>query len=389
MLRRHVKRQGALISLVDFDGLTIFENAKDTYTCIPLFAIQEQPESIKIIRVDSDPDTALNELNGAGIYWVPKTRLQHEVWLSCPEKELDIVSRLSAKWPSLGVFLNGHIFSGIKFGYNKAFVLPYRKALEIETKAPEEASLLRPALGGMEIRRYRINSDNARVIAIPSGWTRKQFKDKDKNTLAEREAWNLFTDNYPHIAAHLAPHEEHCRKRQDQGEFWWELRPCSYYAWFEKDKIVYPDICKHPRFYLDNKRSYLKNTAYMLGSGDPYLLALLNSKLFWFLISHISIPFGVRAGKIRYRLIYQYMERVPIRTIDPNKTTDKNQHNQISELAQRMLGLHERLPQAQGHDHTLLQRQIEATDQEIDRLVYELYGLSEEEISTVEEYLGG
>jgi len=32
----------------------------------------------------------------------------------------------------------------------------------------------------------------------------------------------------------------------------------------------------------------------------------------------------------------------------------------------------------------LLQRQIEATDKQIDRLVYELYGLTEEEIGIVE-----
>ena len=33
---------------------------------------------------------------------------------------------------------------------------------------------------------------------------------------------------------------------------------------------------------------------------------------------------------------------------------------------------------------TVLQRQIEATDREIDRLVYELYGLTDEEIAVVE-----
>lgn len=37
-----------------------------------------------------------------------------------------------------------------------------------------------------------------------------------------------------------------------------------------------------------------------------------------------------------------------------------------------------------GHDKTLLGRQIEATDRQIDRLVYELYGLTEDEIGIVE-----
>jgi hypothetical protein len=37
------------------------------------------------------------------------------------------------------------------------------------------------------------------------------------------------------------------------------------------------------------------------------------------------------------------------------------------------------------HEKTAIQRQIEATDGQIDRLVYELYGLTEEEIGIVEE----
>jgi hypothetical protein len=40
-------------------------------------------------------------------------------------------------------------------------------------------------------------------------------------------------------------------------------------------------------------------------------------------------------------------------------------------------------------DTTAIQRQIDATDQRIDRLVYELYGLTDEEIGIVEEAMGG
>jgi hypothetical protein len=49
----------------------------------------------------------------------------------------------------------------------------------------------------------------------------------------------------------------------------------------------------------------LSDTAYALGTDDKYLLGILNSRVFWFAISHISIPFGIRAGVFRYRLIYQ------------------------------------------------------------------------------------
>ena len=49
-----------------------------------------------------------------------------------------------------------------------------------------------------------------------------------------------------------------------------------------------------------------------------------------------------------------------------------------------------RLPKAKTQrDRELLQRQINATDQEIDKLVYELYGLTDEEIGIVEEATRG
>ena len=56
------------------------------------------------------------------------------------------------------------------------------------------------------------------------------------------------------------------------------------------------------------------------------------------------------------------------------------------ELIRVLCCLNKRLHDAKlEHEKTLLQRQIEATDVSIDKLVYELYGLTEEEIGIVEE----
>ena len=50
-----------------------------------------------------------------------------------------------------------------------------------------------------------------------------------------------------------------------------------------------------------------------------------------------------------------------------------------------MLDFHKRLMDAKtDQEKTVLQRQIEATDREIDQLVYELYGLTEDEIKIIE-----
>ena len=60
-------------------------------------------------------------------------------------------------------------------------------------------------------------------------------------------------------------------------------------------------------------------------------------------------------------------------------------HDQMVALVEWMLDLLKRLAAAQlQQEKTMLQRQIETTDAQIDKLVYELYGLAEEEIAIVE-----
>ena len=203
--------------------------------------------------------------------------------------------------------------------------------------------------------------------------------------LSEKEAWNWLQKEHPKVSQHLEPFTVACQKRQDQGEYWWELRSCDYYQYFEQSKIIFPDICKGPRFFLDRSGVYLANTGYILGVDDPYLLGILNSRVFWFAISHISIPFGVRAGEYRYRLIYQYMEKVPIKELHVGNELDQVKGIKLRDLVGQMLGLNEKRPLVNApHDQTRLQRQIEATDWEIDRLVYDLYELTDEEIAIVE-----
>jgi hypothetical protein len=66
-------------------------------------------------------------------------------------------------------------------------------------------------------------------------------------------------------------------------------------------------------------------------------------------------------------------------------TADKSRHDRTVEMVEQMLALHEQLASAKTeHEKTAIQRQIDATDKQIDQLVYELYGLTEEEIKIVE-----
>jgi hypothetical protein len=80
------------------------------------------------------------------------------------------------------------------------------------------------------------------------------------------------------------------------------------------------------------------------------------------------------------------MEQVPIRLIDFTNPADKARHERMVGLVEQMLNLHQRLAgESVPQTRTVLQRQIEATDRQIDLLVYELYGLTEEEIKIVED----
>jgi len=82
----------------------------------------------------------------------------------------------------------------------------------------------------------------------------------------------------------------------------------------------------------------------------------------------------------------QALERLPFRAINFADPADDARHAHLIELVEVMLDLHRRLAAAKTpQDRTVLQRQIEAADQQIDLLVYELYNLTDDEIRIVEE----
>ncbi len=107
-----------------------------------------------------------------------------------------------------------------------------------------------------------------------------------------------------------------------------------------------------------------------------YLLGLLNSKMYQWRFKLTSTNNNVGTNEL---------ESMPFRTIDFMIDADRNYHNGLVLLVERNLSLHILLNEAQtSHDRTVLQRQIDATDRQIDLLVYELYGLTAEEIAIVE-----
>ncbi len=386
-LRRTLKKYAAVLRIVDFGGLPIFANAKDTYVCIPLLAKNGRPIRVEISRVSSQEIRNLKEHAPVNYYTVPHERLSPEAWSLKSDKEAVVFDKVMKAGKPLGEYVERKLFYGLKTGLNEAFEITGAQRAALIKASPPSKALIKQFLGGQDIRRFLINDEGRYLIVIPCGWTRRELARAKKGStqLTEREAWNWFSGEFENVANHLTRFEDALRKRQDKGDFWWELRPCDYYAYFDSPKIIFPDICKGPRFFLDRSGIYLANTAYCLGIDDPYLLSILNSRLFWFAISNISIPFGIRAGQYRYRLIYQYMEKVPIHVIDYSSPAEVALHDRLVDLANQMQKLYKQLHEVKTpHEKVSIERRIDASDKEIDHVVYKLYGITREENKIIE-----
>ncbi|MFB3897256.1 MAG: Eco57I restriction-modification methylase domain-containing protein, partial [bacterium] len=169
---------------------------------------------------------------------------------------------------------------------------------------------------------------------------------------------------------------------------WW----CPELAGYRKSSLEIPKIVvqyirklslsKRIIAALDEKGIYypLNNYSYIaqkdLSYSLKYILGLLNSSLLNYYFANTFIDYNIKPT---------YLQQLPIKPIDFSDPKDKSKHDRMVELVDRMLTLHKQLASTKTPDErTALQRHIDATDSQIDRLVYELYGLTEEEIKIVE-----
>lgn len=115
--------------------------------------------------------------------------------------------------------------------------------------------------------------------------------------------------------------------------------------------------------------------------GDLYLLGLINSKLiayFW------RVMFADFKRSFPQVTIFS-LSQIPIRTIDFSDPADKTRHDRVVALVEQMLVLNKQLVAARTPgERARLERLIGAADRQIDRLVYEIYGLTDAEVETVE-----
>ena len=285
-----------------------------------------------------------------------------------------LLCKLRGKGIPLGEYSNGNIFRGILTGFNEAFVISTDKRNELIANDANCEKLIKPFLAGKDIKRYNVPNINDWIILIPKGFTIRRNLPPDNpkhideptpryGVMPYNDAWEWFDKAFPAIAAHLLQFEDKAEKRTDKGDFWWELRACDYYAEFENMKIVWPETSLDNQFTLVDSGIYLNKTTFFIPSGNLFLLGLMNSSLAKFYLG--SIVSKMRGGY--FSLSKAYVESFPI-AID----------TQLCAIIETLVG------QLLSNRKDVPNTDTAPLESEIDRLVYQLYGLTEEEIKIVE-----
>ena len=156
------------------------------------------------------------------------------------------------------------------------------------------------------------------------------------------------------------------------------------FIWFEKDRILLRRLVNRQQRLMASmaKETFItnKNLYSILARNEVDLrliLGILNSKI----ISYLYIKQITQAVKDDFpQVTIKDILSLPFPSI-----ISPQYSNRMVALVENMLALHKRLAAAGSpQEKELLQRQIAYTDREIDALVYELYGLTDEEIRIVE-----
>ena len=282
------------------------------------------------------------------------------------------------------------IFQGIKTSADKIYIVEEleRKdnkvkifSRQTETEHWLDSELLHPLVKGGDSKRYSLQKTN-RLLLFPYA------KQSDKGITLVPES--VMKTNYSLTWQYLLENKAYLENREDgkmKGSKWHAYIYPKNFDVISLPKIFTPDIAAQSSFSIDlSGECYFTGGAAggygVLVSPDfnrEYMLGLLNSKLLeWFL--H-KIATSMRGGWFSYES--RFIKNLPIRSINFSDPAEKAMHDKLVSLVERMLELHKRSPRT-PQDQEMVKREIESTDTRIDKLVYELYGLSEEEIRIVE-----
>jgi adenine-specific DNA-methyltransferase len=199
---------------------------------------------------------------------------------------------------------------------------------------------------------------------------------------------------HPTMAKHLARFKailDSRRETRNGGIRWWHLHwPRSEHLW-RADKLVAIQMAIRPSFATLFGVSYVPfSTNVFIADRETkedlrYLCGLLNSRVLWAWFVHHAKRRG-----IGLELNGHTLERVPIRRIRFDHSTDKSHHDTLVSLVQRRMDieLQRRVQSIDDNAVAFLDVQIHEIEGQIDSLVASLYDLDSADLGIVTELTG-
>jgi adenine-specific DNA-methyltransferase len=338
--------------IIDFGDLPVFDEAT-TYPSIIQMKKASPLEQFNAININTlDFPSGLAEYIDKNKMVILAQDLQPEGWTLSSSKVQKLLSKIKSKGVPLSEFVNGKIYRGVLTGLNEAFVIDKATYDRLIAEDPNSSEIIKPFFAGRDIKRYQQPLNDKYLIFARRGIDIEKYQ----AVLRHLEKYKTQLEPKP------KNHSGDWLGRKPGAYKWYEIQDAvDYYEEFEKEKIVYPNICKQPEFTIVEKGYYTNQKCFIITHFTTSLLAFLNSKLCFFLFKSI-LP------KLRgdfYEPSYIYFKDFPIVPISSDH---------LENITQLILAAKKLNPSA---DTTDLEHQI-------DQLVYQLYDLTEEEIKIVE-----
>ncbi len=351
LLKAHFMKSLQPITLLNIEDVQIFEEATVESNIITLQK-RRLTDTFSVVNLSSDYMLGASlsdyfDLNHFE-FAVPKT----SEWFIGNQKAGNLKVKIESQGKQLKEF-DIEINRGFLTGYNEAFIIDEKKKDELILLDPKNEEIIKPILRGRDLKKYSYEFENVYLINTHNGL---------KSSGLERiDVVNNYVSLYLHFKTFLPKIES----RYDKGDHWTNLRNCAYLEDFKKPKIVWGEISDKPKFAFDDKGFYAEATTFLMtGEKLKFLLAILNSKVSEWYFNLIGTTTGMGTNRWKKYKI----ELLPI------KVPNEDEEIEIVNIVDKILSLKSLDPIA---DTTSLEA-------EIDRMVYDLYGLTEEERKIVE-----
>jgi hypothetical protein len=351
-----------LTQLIDFGDNQIFEDAT-TYTCIIRMKKEKQDGKLLVSTIDKVNSETLHEDVEEKKEEFDTTKMNNGIWVISSLDNFNAVERLKSQMTTLGDYIKDQSYYGIKTALSKAFLITIDKAKELILQDRRSQNVLRPFLQGRGLVAYGEAKAGSVLVYIPKGFTLNGMgiviTDEDKRNNrnwkeelmpSEDNAWQWFSSHYPAVAEWLSQFKKEGKARQDKGDYWWELRACDYYDKFAKHKLFYQVFQTKPCFVYDESSTFCNNSMYFMIVPNKALLALLCSKVGWWLITEFCPR--IQNGA---QLIWDNFRQIPI----PQELPES-----LNDYADKMMA-------ARNDDN-----QFHCIAKEINEVIASLYGLT-------------